>query len=32
VIATVESSRVVVETFRADATPAPLPFNLIVAC
>jgi hypothetical protein len=32
VIATVEASRVVVETFRADATPAPLPFNLIVAC
>ena len=32
IIATVESSRVVVETFRADATPDSLPFNLIVAC
>ncbi len=32
IIATVESSRVVVETFRADASPASLPFNLIVAC
>ena len=32
IVATVESSRVVVETFRADATPDSLPFNLIVAC
>jgi hypothetical protein len=32
VIATVESSRVVVETFRADASAVSLPFNLIVAC
>ena len=32
IVATVEDSRVVVETYRADATPDSLPFNLIVAC